>query len=107
MTAPIEDDIRGSSPILSTKELVLDIWRDVKEMKPAVTTLVAANLPSRVEAIEDVQKAEAIAKQARADQRARVISVSNKTLAVVILCGNFVLGLWVAYANLATQGPHP
>ena len=45
-------DIRGSSPVFNTKELLRMIYDDVKILRPQVSSLVEANLPQRVGVLE-------------------------------------------------------
>jgi hypothetical protein len=45
-------DIRGSAPVFNTKELLREIYDDMKILRPQVTSLVDANLPARVLALE-------------------------------------------------------
>lgn len=46
------DDVRGSTPVMSTKDLLLEVYHDVKLMRPALETLILADLPRRVLALE-------------------------------------------------------
>lgn len=48
----ISVDIRGSAPVFTTKELLQEIYHDMKILRPQVTSLVEANLPQRVREIE-------------------------------------------------------
>jgi hypothetical protein len=45
-------DIRGSAPVFNTKELLQEIYHDVKILGPQVKSLVDADLPRRVADLE-------------------------------------------------------
>lgn len=45
-------DVRGSAPVFNTKELLREIHDDVKILRPQVASLVEADLPRRVRALE-------------------------------------------------------
>lgn len=45
-------DIRGSAPVFNTKELLREIYLDMKVLRPQVTSLVEADLPRRVSKLE-------------------------------------------------------
>lgn len=45
-------DVRGSAPVFNTKELLREIYDDVKILRPQVASLVEADLPRRVRALE-------------------------------------------------------
>lgn len=49
------DDLRGSSPAMSTKDLLLEVYRDMKFVRPAVEALQEAKLPERINAVESWQ----------------------------------------------------
>lgn len=120
------EDPRGSAPALSTRDLLLELYHDMKVVRPSVEMLVAANLPSRVQALEldhAVRDAKGVGHERVAarlesleDTRrdAKVVSgarkqigdMSIRTLAAIVVGANFVLGLWVALANVLSTG-HP
>ena len=120
------EDPRGSAPALSTRDLLLELYHDMKVVRPAVEMLVSANLPARVQALEldhAVRDAKEVGPQSLAsrlesleDTRrdAKVVSgtrkqigdMSIRTLAAIVVGANFVLGLWVAVANVLSTG-HP
>lgn len=120
------DDVRGSAPVMSSKDLLLELYHDMKVVRPAVEALVSANLPARVTAlevdhairdarggapetlVERVARLEDGVQDAKAAsvERRRLGEFSTKTLAAIVLASNFILGLWVAIANVISTG-HP
>src|ERR1035437_3990075 len=48
----VTGDVRGSAPVFNTKELLREIYDDVKILRPQVLSLVEADLPRRVRALE-------------------------------------------------------
>ena len=52
---PSPDDLRGSTPILTAKDVLLEVRSDVREMRTAVDILVSQNLAERVTSIEKWQ----------------------------------------------------
>ena len=46
------NDVRGSAPVFNTKELLREIYDDVKILRPQVTSLVEADLPKRMLTLE-------------------------------------------------------
>lgn len=47
-----DGDLRGSAPIMSTKDILLEVRDDVKDMKRNVDILVSQDLDSRITNIE-------------------------------------------------------
>lgn len=89
------DDVRGSSPAMSAKDLLLELYHDMKVVRPAVEALQAEGLPTRVRLIETRHTAE----DARTQERSRLGGLSNRALGMLVLAGNFILAIWVAVAN--------
>jgi hypothetical protein len=117
--AMASDDLRGSAPVMSARDLLLELYHDMKVVRPIAEELKRANLIDRVQALEtdhairDAQGGMPLALVARvaaledvnqdelAEKRGvgKVLNWSNKTLAIVVLITNFVLGVWVTLAN--------
>ncbi len=47
-----DDELRGSNPIMTTKDVLLEMRADVKVMARNVDVLVSQNLNSRLDAVE-------------------------------------------------------
>ena len=120
-----DEELRGSAPAMTTKDLLLEVWRDMKFVRPAVEGLIAAGLIQRVEAIERdhvarderggsppelVERLEALEAwhddlESRGLERRRIADISGRTLALVIVVSNFVLGAVIVLLNLLSEGP--
>lgn len=87
-----DTEVRGSAPAMSTKELLLDLYHDMKFVRPAVEAIQAEALPTRVRRIETRHTAE----DARAQERSRLGSLSNKALVAIVLVTQAALAAWVA-----------
>lgn len=118
------DDPRGSAPALSTRDLLLEVYHDMKVLRPAVEILVAANLPARVQALEldhAVRDAKDVSPERVSTRlvalegvnhdektvtgaRKQIGDMSIRTLAGIVLAANFILGMWVAIANVLSMG---
>lgn len=46
------EDLRGSTPMLSARDVLLEVRSDVREMRTSVEVLLSQNLGDRVTAIE-------------------------------------------------------
>lgn len=55
MGVTAEDEIRGSSPVMTAKDVLLEVRGDVKLMAGKVDILVSQNLNERVSALEKAQ----------------------------------------------------
>lgn len=51
----VGDDLRASTPILTARELLIEVRSDVREMKSTVDVLLAQNLHDRVVKLEQAQ----------------------------------------------------
>lgn len=119
------DDLRGSAPAMSTKDLLLEVYKDMKFVRPAVEGLLAAGVVARIEALERddatakaagvnddlVKRVAALEKQNEEDlaagrERRRIGDLTNRTIAAVVLVSNFVLGAIVMFVSLI-QSNHP
>lgn len=49
------DDLRGSTPVLSARDVLIELRDDVREMKRTVDILASQNLDSRVTQLERQQ----------------------------------------------------
>lgn len=47
-----DEDVRGSSPAMSTKDVLMELRTDVKAMSAVVTVMASQNLDQRVNALE-------------------------------------------------------
>lgn len=116
------DELRGSAPVMSTKDLLIEVYRDMKFVRPAVEGLLAAGVVARIEALErDDLTAKALGinenlitrvavleninenKVAAGAERRRLGDLTNKGIAIIVLVSNFVLGAIVLLANLLTE----
>jgi hypothetical protein len=53
---------------MTTKDIVLDVWRDMKRLVPAVEILVSQDLDSRLRSVESC-----VAQRAGGDRRAQTV----------------------------------
>ena len=90
------DEVRGSMPVMTTKDLLLEVYHDMKFVRPAVEGLLAAGVIGRIESLE---RDRLVITTAR-DERGRIGSLTNRGLVVVILVTQFLVGLVVAFSNL-------
>lgn len=81
---------------MTQKDLLLDIYNDMKFVRPAVEAMQAEGLPVRVRIIENRHLAEDSARQ----ERSRIGGLSNKALGILVLIGNFALAAVVVIAKL-------
>ena len=49
------EDLRGSTPVLTARDVLLELRDDVREMKRTVDVLASQNLDSRVSKLESAQ----------------------------------------------------
>lgn len=116
------DELRGSAPVMSTKDILIEVYRDMKFVRPAVEGLLAAGVVARIEALEreDIA-AKALGindnlitrvavlenindnKVAADLERRRIGDLTNKGIAIIVLVSNFVLGTIVVFANLFSE----
>lgn len=113
------DELRGSAPVMSAKDLLLEVYKDMKFVRPALEGLLAAGLIARVEGLEleferrkaaglkedlvhrvELLEDEHLQKAARVLERRRIGDISARTLAALILVSNFVLGVVVFLVNV-------
>lgn len=116
------EDVRGSSPVMSAKDLLLEVYRDMKMVRPAVEALQAAAVVARIETLERAAlAAQALglnerlvqrvgdlenineAKLAANLERRRLGDLTNKTIAIIVLVSNAFLGAIVLIGNLMTE----
>jgi hypothetical protein len=83
--------VRGSAPAMSTKDLLLEVYQDMKIIRPIVEHYVGENLPTRVRGLEQ----DRIVREAVSVDRRHTLGMTNKALAAIILVSQFVLGIWV------------
>jgi hypothetical protein len=120
MTDISADDFNPGAPVMSAKALLLELYNDMKVVRPIAEEMHRANLiarvgvietdhairdaqggqprtlVSRVEALEDINQDELAAGRAYK----RVAHITNRTLAVVVVIMNTLLGLVVGAASL-------
>ena len=89
---------------LTLRELVLDLHRDMKVVRPAVERLLEANLPTRVDAIETQRKVEAAAIEAAKG----TVSLSALVQGIgagrsIVLFGLAVMGALVAISDILSK----
>jgi hypothetical protein len=120
MTDISADDFNPGAPVMSAKALLLELYNDMKVVRPIAEEMHRANLiarvgvietdhairdaqggqprtlVARVEALEDINQDELAAGRAYK----RVAHITNRTLAVVVVIMNTLLGLVVGAASL-------
>lgn len=115
------DRLPPNSVAMTTKDLLLEVYHDMKFIRPAVQGLLDANLGARVAIIEaDLAKRTAsglgpplVTRVAALEryvsdeaviggERSRNADFSSKRLAAIILVANFLLGTSVVLANFLT-----
>ena len=85
------DDVRGSSPVMTTKDLLLEVYHDMKIVRPIVESYVKENFPVRVLNLErDRDTREAVAKS-----RNSTFSLTNRAVVFVILIAQFAMGVTI------------
>lgn len=114
------EELRGSAPVMSARDLLLEVYHDMKFVRPALEGLLAAGLVARVEALERdhiarderggapleiVHRVNSLEDwksdvDAAGVERRRIGDISGRTLATLILVSNFVLGMVVMFVNL-------
>lgn len=116
---PSYDDVRGSSPVMTTKDLLLEVYRDMKFVRPAVEGLLAAGVVARIEAVERddlareaaglnaelVHRVEVLEDVGRASgaaglERRRLGDLSARSIALFIVVANFAIGFLIALNSL-------
>jgi hypothetical protein len=114
------DLVRGSAPVMTTKDLLLEVYHDMKFVRPAVEGLLAAGLVGRVDLLERdgdrraavgltadlVGRVDAIEDRheeidARGVERRRLGDLSARTLGAIVIASNFLLGIVVLLVNSA------
>lgn len=83
---------------MSTKDIVLELYHDMKAVRPAVEALVAAGIVQRIELLEQRDRDEDTARRTKG----QIIVWSNKALAVFMAVCTFIISLTVALFNIAT-----
>jgi hypothetical protein len=96
MQQPDNGDLRGSAPMLTAKDLLKDLWDDMKFVRPAVETLLKADLLARIESLERDRLVVSTAHL----ERARLGTLTNKAVVLIVVIANFFIGLAVVIANL-------
>jgi hypothetical protein len=118
------DELRGSAPMMSAKDLLLEVYRDMKFVRPAVENLLAAGVVARIDVLErdaiaarsagvnndlvhrvSVLEDEAQNRVAAGVERRRLADFSNKTIVLVVLVSNFVVGGLIALINYFEHNP--
>lgn len=47
-----DEDLRGSAPMMTTKDLLLELWQDVKELRKDMSVLTSQDLDERLSEVE-------------------------------------------------------
>lgn len=82
----------------SIEESVAPLARDAAS-KATILAADHQSLVTRVSALEDGD----VADEVRGSERKRIMTVTNKMLAAIVLIGNFVIGLIIFFANLLAR----
>ena len=90
------EDVRGSAPVMSTKDLLLELYHDMKFVRPAVESLLAAGVVARIERLEVAN----LAVQNAKEERSRIGNLTNKSAIFVILVANFLCAAVVVLVNI-------
>ena len=102
-------DQRDSNVGLTVKDMVTELYGDMKIVRPIAEKLDAADLPRRVLDLETRNLVEDTALKATAKERGRIVGlvggISNKSLAVLFAVLSLLQGIWVAYATHLKVGP--
>ena len=85
----------GSGTGMTIKEMVTELYGDVKIIKPQVQKLIDADIIARIASIE---KADLVVETAAAERR-RIGNLTISAGTKIVLLGQFLLALWVAYAT--------
>jgi len=92
----------GFSPngvALTTKELLIEVYQDMKFVRPAVENLIATNVSYRLDVIEK----ELVRIDAAKNERTRIGSFSVKAIGAIVLIGQFVSGVIYYLVQVANQ----
>ena len=106
------DVLNPNAVALTTKELLIEVFHDMKFVRPAVEGLLAANIQHRLEAVEkelayrnarglsadlvarvEVLEAYHDDEESRAAERERIGSISGRAIAGIVLFGQALGGL--------------
>lgn len=95
------DDLRGSAPVLTAKDVLLEVRQDVREMKTGLDVLLSQNLNERVTLLEAggsvaAQRALALAEA----HEIRLQQMAGMTIAVKAIFGVSLLGVAVSIVGL-------
>jgi hypothetical protein len=93
-------ELRGSTPVMTAKELLLELWADMKIVRPIAEELRDADILTRVQALEQVERNRVAAQI----ERGRIGAITNKTIVAVVLVSNFLLGFTVMVVNILQSG---
>lgn len=93
------ENLTNGESAMTVKALVLELYADMKAVRPAVETLLAANLANRLLILET----DRLAREAAQVERKRIGTLTNKALGAIVLCGQFVLAVWIAVATGAVK----
>lgn len=74
-----DNDLRGSAPILTAKDVLLEVRDEVKHMRSAVDVLVSQNLDLRVDSLESTRD------QARGLARLAIVLASVATVVSAVV----------------------
>lgn len=79
-----DGELRGSAPVLTTKDIVLELYHDMKVVRPAVERLEAAGIITRVELLEQRERDRISLEKGASDARAHIFRMTNKGLALIM-----------------------
>lgn len=88
-----------ATQVMTNKDLILELYRDMKVVRPAVEALLAAGVIARIEKLEDERKT----REAAGVERSRLGSLTNRGIAIFVVVGNFVIGSIVVIANFISN----
>jgi hypothetical protein len=81
---------------MTQKDMLLELYKDMKFVRPAVEALMNNNIVHRVEELEQYRTA----REAANKERSRLGDVTNKGIVLTVLLTNFIVGLAVIIANV-------
>jgi hypothetical protein len=92
----MSDELRGSTPIMSTKDILLEVYNDMKFVRPAIEGLLAAQVIRRIEVLEK----DMIVREASEMERHRVVEVSGKLIMSIVVISNLFVVVAIRFMHL-------
>lgn len=96
-----EDELRGSTPVMTAKDLLLELWNDMKVVRPIAENLEQADIITRVERLEQRERDEDTTRAARG----QMVNWTNKTLGIVVVLCTIFLSILTIVSQIMEKFP--